>query len=98
VRKRSIERSFYPKNLHAPETRPPEVEQIMRVAILHEAAGVTLVADRFLVVDTRTIDLASGDEVHLFTSTAGGPTDQARWLARCDRFFRVAASRHCHAR
>jgi len=48
---------------------------------------VTLVADRFLLTDTRTIDLATGDDVQLIMSTAGGPTDQARWLARCDRFF-----------
>jgi DNA-binding NtrC family response regulator len=54
---------------------------------LAPAARVTLVADRFLVEDSRTIDLASGDAVQFVTSTAGGPSEQARWLARCDRFY-----------
>ncbi len=51
-------------------------------------------ADRFGVRnegrgEARSVDLASGEEVLLLTSTAGGASDQMRWALRCDRFFRL---------
>src|SRR5262245_66598630 len=49
---------------------------------------IELFADRFVIRrDGHAVDLASGDEVTLITSTAGGPTDEMRWAARCDWFF-----------
>lgn len=53
---------------------------------------MSLVADRFLVRERKaTIDLATGESVVLKISIAGGPSEQARWAARCARF---AALRH----
>lgn len=46
---------------------------------------MNLLADRFWLQDSRVIDLASGSEVTLVTSSVGGPSDQQRWLTRCDR-------------
>jgi DNA-binding NtrC family response regulator len=49
---------------------------------------IELFADRFVI--TRgglAFDLASGEDVTLVTSTPGGPTDEKRWAARCDRLF-----------
>ena len=44
-----------------------------------------LLADRFAVVDSgRLVDLATGDAVALAMTSAGGPTEQARWTTRCD--------------
>jgi DNA-binding NtrC family response regulator len=55
---------------------------------------VELIADRFVALsDEEVIDLASGERVLLSTSAAGGPTEQARWAARCDRF-----AAWCHPR
>jgi DNA-binding NtrC family response regulator/tetratricopeptide (TPR) repeat protein len=49
-----------------------------------------LFADRFLVSrDRRAIDLASGEEVALIRSAAGGPSDERRWATRCDWLFGV---------
>jgi len=51
---------------------------------------VDFIADRFFVLnDGRTIDLASGREVTLVTSSAGGASEQVRWAERCERFFRL---------
>ena len=51
---------------------------------------MNLVADRFVVASHgRAVDLASGDEVALITSTSGGPTEQTQWAIRCDWFFRL---------
>ena len=52
---------------------------------------VNLVADRFADTgDGRVLDLATGDDVVLTIASAGGPTDQLRWTARCDWFQRLA--------
>lgn len=49
-----------------------------------------LIADRFVVMnDGRTIDLVSGREVTVVTSSAGGASEQLRWMQRCERFFRL---------
>ena len=50
-----------------------------------------LIADRF-AMDERgyTIDLATGERVHLVTSLAGGPSEQACWAERCAWFARAA--------
>ena len=49
-----------------------------------------LVADRFAVMeDERVVDLASGEEILLAASTAGGPSEQTRWTLRCDRWSRL---------
>jgi DNA-binding NtrC family response regulator len=49
-----------------------------------------MIADRFLIgSDRRAVDLASGDEAMLMSSTAGGATDEKRWAMRCDWFFRL---------
>jgi DNA-binding NtrC family response regulator len=51
---------------------------------------VELVADRFVVdADGRAVDLASGSSIALVTSTTGGRSEQARWVLRCDRLFRL---------
>ena len=51
---------------------------------------MTLVADRFVETPGgRVIDLATGADVMLTMSSAGGPTDQLRWAARCDWFQRL---------
>ena len=51
---------------------------------------MTLVADRFVETPGgRVIDLATGADVVLTMSSAGGPTDQLRWAARCDWFQRL---------
>ena len=48
---------------------------------------MTAVADRFIETPGgRVIDLATGADVVLTISSAGGPTDQLRWAARCDWF------------
>ena len=48
-----------------------------------------LVADRFVVGDQQAIDLATGDGVAIFVSTAGGVSEQRQWAMRCDWFFSV---------
>ena len=49
-----------------------------------------LVVDRFVVAPHgRAVDLASGDDVALITSPAGGPAEQTQWALRCDWFFRL---------
>ena len=51
---------------------------------------VELIADRFIRFDDRrVVDLASGDEVVLVSSTVGGPSEQTRWALRCEWFFAV---------
>ncbi len=51
---------------------------------------VTAVADRFVETPGgRVVDLATGADVVLSVSSAGGPTDQLRWAARCDWFQRL---------
>jgi len=48
---------------------------------------VQLVADRFVVDDRgHAIDLATHDRVHLVSSSAGGPGEQAAWAERCAWF------------
>jgi DNA-binding NtrC family response regulator len=51
----------------------------------HEV-NVDLLADRFRVEAGRTIDLATGAEAIVITSSAGGLSEQRRWADRCDRF------------
>jgi hypothetical protein len=49
-----------------------------------------LIADRFVkTTDGRVVDLATGDDVVLTISCAGGAADQLRWAARCDWFQRL---------
>ena len=49
-----------------------------------------LIADRFVVMrDERAVDLSNGEEIQLTRSTAGGPSEQARWTIRCDRWSRL---------
>ena len=48
-----------------------------------------LVADRFVVSDAGTIDLATGHRVHLVLSTVAGFTEQTRWAERCAFFSRL---------
>jgi DNA-binding NtrC family response regulator len=44
-----------------------------------------LLADRFVVdEEQRTLDLATGDDVVLTISSAGGQTEERRWAIRCD--------------
>src|SRR4249919_1853938 len=51
---------------------------------------MTAVADRFVeMAGGRVIDLATGADVALTISSAGGPTDQLRWAARCDWFLQL---------
>src|SRR5215204_3537969 len=48
-----------------------------------------LVADRFVVLDREggcAFDLATGERVVLLVSSAGGPSDQRRWVERCSAF------------
>ena len=50
-----------------------------------------LIADRFAIDDRgHAIDLATGERVSVVVSTAGGPTEQARWAERCAWFARIA--------
>jgi hypothetical protein len=51
---------------------------------------VRLLADRF-VVDSglSAVDLASGRPVVLKLGVGGGPSEQARWAARCDWLHRL---------
>ncbi len=49
-----------------------------------------LIADRFVnTSDGGVVDLATGNDVVLTYSSAGGPADQLRWAARCDWFQRL---------
>ena len=48
-----------------------------------------LIADRFVVHEGRAVDLGSGDEVLLITSSAGGAAEQRRWALRCQRFANI---------
>ena len=48
-----------------------------------------LIADRFVVHEGRAVDLGSGDEVRLITSSAGGAAEQLRWALRCQRFASI---------
>jgi DNA-binding NtrC family response regulator/tetratricopeptide (TPR) repeat protein len=51
---------------------------------------VGLIADRFVkTTNGRVVDLATGDDVVVTYSCAGGPADQLRWAARCDWFQRL---------
>jgi DNA-binding NtrC family response regulator len=51
---------------------------------------VELVADRFAVMDDgHTVDLSSGEDVLLTTSSAGDRAEQVRWAVRCEGFCRV---------
>ena len=60
------------------------------VDIIAPVKCVELVADRFIRLQHgRVVDLASGDEVLLVSSTAGGPSEQTRWALRCEWFFAV---------
>jgi transcriptional regulator with AAA-type ATPase domain/tetratricopeptide (TPR) repeat protein len=43
-----------------------------------------IVADRFLAIDERWIDLATGDPVRLRIGAAGPPRAQFEWAARCE--------------
>ena len=96
VRNRSIERSFYPKNLRTLE-RGPRASRTksagVDLALLDgdtREGFVDLVADRFLVCDQEsTIDLATGDRVELVVSASGGVAEQARWATRCERLRRL---------
>ena len=63
-----------------------------RAAILHyaSAAAMRIVADRFVETDRgRVVDLATGEIVFLMIASAGGPSDQLRWAARCDLLHRL---------
>jgi transcriptional regulator with PAS, ATPase and Fis domain len=49
-----------------------------------------VIADRFVETERgRIVDLATGDEVILMIASAGGPSDQLRWAARCDLLQRL---------
>ncbi len=49
-----------------------------------------LVVDRFVVcADGEVVDLSTGDHVVLTVSMAGGASEHARWVARCDWFARL---------
>src|SRR3954469_13092604 len=49
-----------------------------------------IVADRFVETDRgRVVDLATGQGVVLMIASAGGPSDQLRWAARCDLLQRL---------
>src|SRR6185436_11180522 len=49
-----------------------------------------VVADRFVETDRgRVVDLATGEDVVLTMASAGGPSDQLRWAARCDLLHRL---------
>src|SRR5512135_2563421 len=49
-----------------------------------------LIADRFVETSVgRVVDLATGEDVVLSISSAGGPSDQLRWAARCDWFHQL---------
>jgi DNA-binding NtrC family response regulator len=51
---------------------------------------MNLVADRFVETEAgRVVDLATGESVALTISSAGGPTDEVRWAARCAWFQRL---------
>ena len=63
-----------------------------RVTLLAPAkteVSVELIADRFVVHEGRAVDLGSGDEVLLITSSAGGASEQRRWALRCQRFANI---------
>jgi len=60
---------------------------------INTVESVELIADRFLRIDhRRVIDLVSGDEVRLVSSTSGGLSEQTRWVLRCEWLF---GARHC---
>ncbi len=49
-----------------------------------------IVADRFIETDRRgVVDLATGETVVLTIASAGGPSDQLRWAARCELLQRL---------
>ncbi len=48
------------------------------------------VADRFVeTTDGEVVDLATGERVLLTITSAGGDTDQRRWMIRCDLFQKL---------
>ncbi len=66
------------------------VKVVGRRSCTTSMAAMELLADRFVVVDDgRAVDLATGDLVLLTIESAGGPSDELRWVARCDFFRRV---------
>jgi DNA-binding NtrC family response regulator/tetratricopeptide (TPR) repeat protein len=63
---------------------------LQRCTVVNRGGVVKLVADRFVVRDDeRAVDLSSGEEIMLVASAAGGPSEQARWTLRCDRWSRL---------
>src|SRR6185503_5494330 len=49
-----------------------------------------LIADRFVVTDASSaLDLATGERVVLSVTSAGGVTDQRRWLLECERLQKL---------
>src|SRR5690349_1704151 len=85
VRNRSIRSSFYPNFLQRPAARARVFRPIGAGGVLAPRSLImTLIADRFVRIDqARAIDLASGEPVVLRIGSAGGPSEQARWLDRC---------------
>jgi DNA-binding NtrC family response regulator len=92
VRNRSIRPSFYPKLLPHPGHRAAILRAISLGRVLApsghasiQGGFVELFADRFVLVDARrTIDLATGWDVLLIVTSAGGVSDERRWSVRCD--------------
>jgi hypothetical protein len=92
VRYRSFRPSFYPKLLPHPGHRAAILRAISLGRVLApsghasiQGGFVELFADRFVLVDARrTIDLATGWDVLLIVTSAGGVSDERRWSVRCD--------------
>ena len=56
-----------------------------RAGVLHLSSRMQLVADRFAVhEDGRAFDLATGARVTLIVGSAGGVSEQLRWIERCE--------------
>src|SRR5215831_7389452 len=61
-----------------------------RSCTCERSAMMNLVADRFVeTANGRVVDLATGETVVLTISSAGGPSDQLRWAARCAWFHQL---------
>lgn len=85
------------KKLRGPECAPAPSSGLKRIGgdfyHVHPRRGyVQLIADEIAIDDRgNAVDFAtSGERVSIVVSTAGGPTEQARWAERCTWFAWVA--------
>src|SRR5690242_10459300 len=87
VKKRSMRCSFYLKYLPHPGNARSSSPQRRLGRWSCTSVVMQLVADRFAAhEDGRVFDLSTGALVTLVIGSAGGVSEQLRWVERCDAF------------